>query len=57
MKGEGNHQYGLKGELNASFKGGVNLKSNNKLTERYIYVGSWYKRKICTEELLFIDTM
>jgi hypothetical protein len=45
MKGEGNHQYGLKGELNASFKGGVNLKSNNKLTERYIYVGSWYKKK------------
>ena len=35
--GEGNHQYGLKGDLNASFKGDVVFKKNHSLTERVIY--------------------
>lgn len=37
MKGEGNHQYGLKGSLNDSFKGEVILAQNHKLTERMVY--------------------
>lgn len=36
-KGEGNHQYGLKGPLNASFKGNEITKKNNTLTEIVIY--------------------
>lgn len=35
--GAGNHQYGLKGNLNASFKGEEILKKNNSLTEIYVY--------------------
>lgn len=35
--GEGNHQYGLKGHLNASFKGGEILKHNNNLIEICVY--------------------
>ena len=35
--GEGNHQYGLKGELNASFKGDEILKKNNSLIEIRVY--------------------
>ena len=37
MKGNGNHQYGLKGNLNASFKGEEVKRRNNKLTEIKIY--------------------
>lgn len=44
-KGEKNHQHGLRGILNSSFKSKINIKANNKLTERYIYVGEWYKKK------------
>lgn len=36
-KGEGNHQYGLKGDKNASFKGEVILRKNNNLIERMVY--------------------
>lgn len=36
-KGEGNHQYGLKGDKNASFKGEVILRKNNGLIERMVY--------------------
>lgn len=36
-KGELNHQFGLKGELNASFKGRIISRANNKLTEKLIY--------------------
>lgn len=36
-KGEGNHQYGLKGDKNASFKGEVLLRKNNGLIERMVY--------------------
>ena len=35
--GEGNHQYGLKGKLNASFKGDEILKKNNSLIEIRVY--------------------
>lgn len=34
---EGNHQYGLKGELNSSFKGNEILKNNNGLIEIRVY--------------------
>lgn len=36
-KGEGNHQYGLKGDKNSSFKGNVILRKNNGLIERMVY--------------------
>ena len=36
-KGEGNHQYGLRGELNASFKGEKTTIQNHKLTEVTIW--------------------
>lgn len=35
--GEGNHQFGLKGELNASFKGKEILNKNNNLVEVKVY--------------------
>lgn len=35
--GEGNHQYGLKGELNASFKGLEITKVNNNLIDIFVY--------------------
>lgn len=35
--GEGNHQYGLKGELNASFKGFEILKQNNNVVDIFVY--------------------
>lgn len=38
MSGEGNHQYGLKGELNASFKGYEITKNNHKCVEVRVYV-------------------
>lgn len=38
MKGEGNHQYGLKGHKNASFKGERLTKKNHKNIDIYIYV-------------------
>lgn len=38
MKGSKNHQYGLKGELNASFAGEVTLAWNHNLLERMVYV-------------------
>lgn len=37
MKGEGNHQYGLKGNKNASFKGNVISKKNNQQFDYWIY--------------------
>lgn len=37
MTGSGNHQYGLKGHKNASFKGSVIPRANNKLTDMMIY--------------------
>ncbi|WP_455637195.1 HNH endonuclease signature motif containing protein [Parabacteroides sp.] len=45
-KGKNNHQYGLKGVLNSSFKNG-NLKvKNNSLIEDMVYVGEWYKGNV-----------
>lgn len=45
-KGENNHQYGLKGPINSSFKNN-NLKTrNNHLVENMIYVGEWYKGNV-----------
>ena len=35
--GEGNHQYGLKGELNASFKGKEIKRNNNNLIDIHVY--------------------
>lgn len=37
MKGEGNHQFGLKGELNSSFKGNEITKSNHDLIDILVY--------------------
>ena len=37
MLGEKNHQYGLKGQLNSSFKGDEILKINHNLTEVRVY--------------------
>lgn len=37
-KGEGNHQFGLKGTLNNSFKGEEILKSNHNVVDIYVYV-------------------
>lgn len=44
MEGKGNHQYGLKGELNASFKKEELTAKNNKLEDVRVFVGNWYKR-------------
>ena len=35
--GEGNHQYGLKGDLNSSFKGKEIYKKNNDLIDIFVY--------------------
>lgn len=35
--GEGNHQYGLKGKLNASFKGNITRKRNNNIIDILVY--------------------
>lgn len=37
FSGENNHQYGLRGELNASFKGEEIIKKNNRLFEIMVY--------------------
>ena len=37
MSGAGNHQYGLKGEKNASFLGLVTTKKNVRLVDKWIY--------------------
>lgn len=39
FKGENNHQYNLKGDLNKSFKGKIISKKNNNLIDKRIYVG------------------
>lgn len=44
--GERNHQYGLRGALNASFTCDDIPRRNNKLIERMIYVGEWHKDAI-----------
>lgn len=36
--GEGNHQWGLKGDLNSSFKGTEILNKNNNITDVLVYV-------------------
>lgn len=36
--GENNHQFGLRGKLNASFKDGITKKRNNNLIDLHIYV-------------------
>lgn len=46
FKGHHNHQYGLRGPLNDSFKDAEITKVNNRLTENLIYVGEWYQRSI-----------
>lgn len=43
--GERNHQYGLRGSKNASYKGLIIKKKNNTLTESMINVSHWYKKK------------
>lgn len=46
MTGERNHQYGLKGRLNASFTSDEIPRRNNRLVERMIYVGEWHRDSI-----------
>ena len=38
FSGENNHQFGLRGKLNASFKNGVTKKKNNNLVDLHVYV-------------------
>ena len=38
MSGDKNHQYGLKGSLNSSFIGNEIVKTNNSITDIYVYV-------------------
>ena len=38
--GEGNHQFGLRGKLNASFKSDIIQKKNNRVVDLHIYVGN-----------------
>lgn len=42
FKGENNHQYGLKGNLNASFKGDIITKVNHNNLDLYKFVGYDY---------------
>lgn len=44
FKGEKNHQFGLRGSLNSSFKNEVTRKKNNSVNERLVYVGEWYQK-------------
>lgn len=44
MYGENNHQYGLRGHLNYSFKDKDITCKNNKLNEVLVYVGNWYQK-------------
>ena len=37
MTGEGNHQYGLKGELNSSFKGKETIEHNHNIDDIMVY--------------------
>lgn len=43
MSGKGNHQYGLRGKMNASFTHDEIPKRNNRLLEQMTYVGEWHK--------------
>lgn len=43
MTGRGNHQYGLKGELNSSFINRDLIGNNNNLKDVLVFVGCWYK--------------
>lgn len=43
FKGEGNHQFGLKGPLNSTFIEGNRHRKNHHLNEVMVYVGEWYK--------------
>lgn len=43
MRGENNHQFGLKGSRNASFIQGELKGKNHKLVDLMVYVGDWYK--------------
>lgn len=45
MTGENNHQYGLKGDKNASFIDGDINGKNNTVNDRLVYVGYWYAKK------------
>lgn len=42
MSGENNHQFGLKGNLNASFKGELTIKRNHNNIDLHKYVGLDY---------------
>lgn len=43
MSGKGNHQYGLRGQDNASFLVGNRISKNNSVQEVMVYVGDWHK--------------
>ena len=38
MSGKGNHQYGIRGHLNASFKQGTTKRKNNNQVDYWIYL-------------------
>ena len=45
MTGENNHQWGVCGDLNASFKGKFTVKKNNRLTDVYAFVKGYARAK------------
>lgn len=66
MTGDANHQFGLKGDKNASYKGGVVVKNNHSNTEYMVYCperpdankyGRVYKHRliVCLNHELFDD--
>ncbi len=44
FSGSGNHQYGLKGPLNDSYKNEELSAHNHNCIDKLVYVGGWYKR-------------
>lgn len=44
MLGENNHQYGVKGDLNSSYKQGKIFSNNHNKIDVFIYIGDWYKK-------------
>ena len=46
FKGENNHQYGLRGQKNATFLAGKITKKNHRQRDVLVYVGEWHKKAI-----------
>lgn len=46
FSGKGNHQYGLRGPKNATFKDENLSRKNNNVREVMVYVGEWHREAI-----------